>query len=204
MRDVERRFATTMREADRHDPGLVMEDDGTVWLVAPGGARTELGGAGGGSPFDGGTLLLEVSTELVLDNTGLPYWSFDAPLIDTTGGDVTLGVDDQTLTFGADGWYTVWYSFAVKASADTVKAQCQSIIESPAGTMIQEGSLGETQPHLDGAVSLGDLTSPFTSPPVHFAAADALRFRAAAVYTGGSVGDAILSTNTYVSIVRLA
>lgn len=45
MTDVERRFQTSMREIDTDEPGLVLEDDGTIWQVAPGGARTQIGSA---------------------------------------------------------------------------------------------------------------------------------------------------------------
>jgi hypothetical protein len=51
---VERRFALEFREADRDEPGLVLEDDGTIWLVSPGGSRALLGT--GGVVFDGGTV----------------------------------------------------------------------------------------------------------------------------------------------------
>jgi hypothetical protein len=44
---VERRFSASFREADRDDPGLVMEDDGTIWLVNPDGTRAQLGGSAG-------------------------------------------------------------------------------------------------------------------------------------------------------------
>jgi hypothetical protein len=174
-----------------------------LWKTGP----ADEAAGGGVVPFNGGTFLVEVLNEITLDNTGYPSWTFDAPYIDTTSGDVTLGADvhGSVLNINTDGWYQVWYSFAVKASATTVKAQVQSFIDgAPVGNMIREGSLGETQPHLDGAVSLGDLTTPFTSPPVPFSAGDIIRFRASATYTGGSVGNAILSTNTYVCIVRIA
>lgn len=44
----ERRFQTGFRTVDRDDPGLIQEDDGTVWLVNPDGTRTQLPGGGGG------------------------------------------------------------------------------------------------------------------------------------------------------------
>lgn len=45
MSDTEIRFATTMREEDRDEPGLVLESDGTISVVKPGGARRLLAGA---------------------------------------------------------------------------------------------------------------------------------------------------------------
>lgn len=48
MPPMERRFVTGFRQVDRDAPGLVLENDGTVWLVNPGGSRTQLPGGGGG------------------------------------------------------------------------------------------------------------------------------------------------------------
>lgn len=43
---VETRFVTAFREGDTDEPGLILEDDGTVWVVAPGGDRSQLSGPG--------------------------------------------------------------------------------------------------------------------------------------------------------------
>lgn len=43
----ERRFQTSFRTIDKDTPGLVLEDDGTVWLVDPDGDRHQLTGGGG-------------------------------------------------------------------------------------------------------------------------------------------------------------
>lgn len=42
------RFLTGYRGRDTNEPGLVMKDDGTVWLVNPDGTRAQLLGSGGG------------------------------------------------------------------------------------------------------------------------------------------------------------
>lgn len=47
----ERRFLTGFRQVDTNSPGLVLEDDGTVWLVNPGGSRTQLPGGEGGCAY---------------------------------------------------------------------------------------------------------------------------------------------------------
>jgi hypothetical protein len=39
---MEQRFLSYFREDPTNEPGLVLEADGTVWLVEPGGTRTEL------------------------------------------------------------------------------------------------------------------------------------------------------------------
>lgn len=44
---LERRFQTGFRTVDKDTPGLVEEDDGTVWLVDPDGTRHQLPGGGG-------------------------------------------------------------------------------------------------------------------------------------------------------------
>lgn len=43
------RFQTGFRAAASGEPGLVLHDDGTVWLVAPDGSETQVSGGGGGS-----------------------------------------------------------------------------------------------------------------------------------------------------------
>lgn len=49
---VERRFLTGMREGDTDEPGLVLEDDGTIEVVAPGGTRRSLSDGGTGALRD--------------------------------------------------------------------------------------------------------------------------------------------------------
>lgn len=44
----ERRFLTAYRQADEDFPGLIQEDDGTVWVVLPDGSRVQVTGGGGG------------------------------------------------------------------------------------------------------------------------------------------------------------
>lgn len=44
------RFQTGFRAAASGEPGLVLHDDGTVWLVNPDSSETQLGGGGGGLP----------------------------------------------------------------------------------------------------------------------------------------------------------
>ena len=62
--NTERRFETAFKEVDKNEPGLIQEDDGTVWLVNPDGSRTEL--PGGGGNFDGGV----INHTLTIDPTG--------------------------------------------------------------------------------------------------------------------------------------
>lgn len=70
------RFATKFRSADTNEPGLVMEDDGTVWLVNPGGSRTQLPGGGGGGP---GTNIFEVAHFVETPGAGTYTATFDIP-----------------------------------------------------------------------------------------------------------------------------
>lgn len=105
MTDVERRFETAMREADTDEPGLVLEDDGTVWKVAPGGARTELGVANGGS---------QTGAAVVRG----PY-SFDVTISDMAalGNGVavyTPTIDDVLI----DAWFEITTVFNSQAQAD--------------------------------------------------------------------------------------
>lgn len=51
MPSVELRFLTSQTKADTDQAGLVMELDGTVWLVNPDGTRTQLPGAGDGCAY---------------------------------------------------------------------------------------------------------------------------------------------------------
>lgn len=75
------RFATKFRSADTDDPGLVMEDDGTVWLVNPDGTRTQLPGGGSGN-------------DVVTDD----IWNAKGDVAVATGPDAAVA-----LPVGADG-----------------------------------------------------------------------------------------------------
>ena len=44
---LERRFTTAFRGEDASAPGLILKDDGTVWLVNPDASETQLPGGGG-------------------------------------------------------------------------------------------------------------------------------------------------------------
>lgn len=48
---LERRFATAFRGVDDSAPGLILKDDGTVWLVNPNGSETQLPGGAGSPPL---------------------------------------------------------------------------------------------------------------------------------------------------------
>ncbi len=61
---LERRFATSFRGTDDSAPGLILKDDGTVWLVNPDGSETQLPGTG--NTFDGGI----IHHTLTVDPTG--------------------------------------------------------------------------------------------------------------------------------------
>jgi hypothetical protein len=158
---------------------------------------------GGGSAFSGGQIALEASADLTLVNLVPAFLTFG--VLFSTSADVTLGVDNQTLTFHATGWYTVWYSFSIQASATTVKSQVQSFLDcSDPLNWFRQTSLGETILHLSGSVSLLDLIVPYTSPPVHFDATNTLKMGAVCNDTGGSVGSSIVTSNTFAAIIRLA
>lgn len=152
--------------------------------------------------FAGGQIGLEVSADITLVPAVRSYWTFDELFSDTT--DVTLDVDNQTLTFNTTGWYLIWYSFAAKASATTVKSQIQAFL-SPSDPLnwIVQTSIGELCVHLDGATSLADLIGVYMAPPIHFNAGDTLQFAAVVTETVGSVGDSIVSSNTFASVMRI-
>jgi hypothetical protein len=46
MPNQERRFQTSYRFVDTDEPGLIQEDDGSVWVVLPDGTREEINGSG--------------------------------------------------------------------------------------------------------------------------------------------------------------
>lgn len=73
---VESRFATEFREVPVGEPGLVLEDDGTVKVVLPDGTREVVGG-GGSSPVQ--NVAVPVSSAEILNLTASPKTIIAAP-----------------------------------------------------------------------------------------------------------------------------
>lgn len=91
MPDVELRFLTAQTKADTDQAGLVMELDGTVWVVAADGTRTQLPGGGGGCVYlecaDGAARLATVSVQVVAEveaaAAGNAYLAVESPTQET-------------------------------------------------------------------------------------------------------------------------
>lgn len=91
MPDVELRFLTAQTKADTALAGLVMELDGTVWLVNPDGTREQLPGAGDGCAYltcanDSGrlaTVQVQVVSETPAAGDGDAYFAVESPAAET-------------------------------------------------------------------------------------------------------------------------
>lgn len=77
---VERRFLTGYELKSTDEPGLVFGEDGTIWIVAPDGTRTQIeGGGGGGSLPDEWTVGAGGQLVIAPDTLTAPYLELDAP-----------------------------------------------------------------------------------------------------------------------------
>jgi hypothetical protein len=72
-----RRFLTGFRETETSQPGLELNEDGTVDLVNPDGSRTTLPGSGGSSAVGFGVHLSAVGTIVDWDASTIPFDSVD-------------------------------------------------------------------------------------------------------------------------------
>jgi len=100
--DVELRFLTSQTKADTDQAGLVMELNGTVWLVNPDGTRTQLPGGEGGCEYltcaDGGARLDARGVQVVAseeeDGSSEVYVAVENPGDETRAAVVVQGDDE--------------------------------------------------------------------------------------------------------------
>lgn len=112
----ERRFLTGPRQADTDFPGLIEEEDGTVWLVNPDGTRTQLPGAGGGGSTPSGP------AGGVLFGT-YPDPDFAVNMVTQAELDafVPFGWYDAVRDFGVDNTGTTRADVAIQAAIDELE-----------------------------------------------------------------------------------
>ncbi len=71
---LERRFTTSFRGTDDSTPGLILKDDGTVWLVNPDESETQLPG-GGGAALSAAIIAGSINSTV----TGIPQGQINQP-----------------------------------------------------------------------------------------------------------------------------
>jgi len=106
------RFQTGFRGDPTGEPGLVLHDDGTVWLVASDGSETQLPGGGGGLPDwvtatsgdSGNQFTIDGNLNVVGDGNGIA-----TPNISVAGSGLAVGPidEDSGALVGVNGVFTV-------------------------------------------------------------------------------------------------
>lgn len=128
---AEQRFALEFREDATDDPGLVLEDDGSISVVAPGGTRRSLSDGGSGS--SGPSIVLAVSAPVDIHAAGGHQFLWDSAFDDTVNFNTAalpegigftnpLDGSDPLLTFTEAGY---WYFGLFFQGADDASLHVQ-------------------------------------------------------------------------------
>lgn len=161
----ERRFTTSARQVDTDVPGLVLEDDGTVWKVAADGTRTEVGSGGGGETGPTGPTGPSGSAGATGASAATPVQA----TYSGNGNNVTNGATGQATvdslesgielldrsdvsnpTFLTAGTYAI--TVGIRSNAD-LTAGGYAVVEVTAGPDATSSGNAVEHPHLGGGVT---------------------------------------------------
>lgn len=103
----ERRFLTAFREVDTDEAGLILEDDGTVWVVAADGTRSQVGSGGSGFRRLDPATVTAADVVAAYDDLQLSVGGATVAVVDTgiavLAGDVILPGSYRSLREAFDG-----------------------------------------------------------------------------------------------------
>jgi hypothetical protein len=156
-----RRFLTGFRETETSQPGLELNEDGTVDLVNPDGSRSTLGDGG---PIPAGTnyLIADTVDSAPLASAG-PALEPPLTLRSSAAADLSINADTTHIDVATTGWYIV--SFRVFAQADVAVMQ---------ESIIRANLAGRTLFEVGGPTPTASII--VTTPPLSLAAGDQITF----------------------------
>jgi hypothetical protein len=110
-----RRFLTGFRETETSQPGLELNEDGTVDLVNPDGSRTTLGGSGGFVPSDNWCELTlnNGSIDLTAASPSYILAAGDLNIEAQAGSDFAIGLENglAAILSAQGGWFQASFFF---------------------------------------------------------------------------------------------